>query len=768
MPEERLYVKIVMPRQGREKKKTGGGGQAKPFVPVTGAMRQKLVHGLDNAEQLLSRASLQSQVVPLKASLVSKALAKSHWQDALFDTRSCPVIGAGKPGELFLRGTRHGIHLLKRRIEHGDSQQMVKEISALKELRPVEPADRLSGQTPGKLFAAAPVAHGRKAVKVKLFDYGDPELQARERAVFEAGLQGNAISFVRHPQYEGQDVYTATCKTEGDVGFLSGLLSVRSVGLIPMFRTLRQSRMNSRPLPDGVLRGEADPASFPIVAVVDSGVTSGIPQLEGWVYTRERFVAKAEENTYHGTFVAGLLVWGHVLNPGQPEIGRHPCRILDIHALPNLDPTYGAVGSITEAELLQDLDQALGRHSNEVKVWNLSLGSDEVCRLDRFSDFAVQLDNLQEKYGVTFVIAAGNYQTAPLLGYPRSEASAEAGRITSPADSVLGVTVGSISHLDHPTSGTRRGEPSPFSRNGPGPNHIIKPDLVHFGGNVGTDFTHALGVTSLEGGPKMVDDIGTSFAAPLISRQLASIHHRITPTPSPTLARAILTHNALDIRTKERVKDGDDRYVGFGTPLEMERALECTPWMMTLVFEEVLRPGYYLEWDNFPYPESLTANGRYSGEIWMTLAYPPARNTNFGSEYCETHVSAHFGVYTGDGKAEKFDGKVPPEHANKGQLYESFQVKNLRKWAPVRTYHRLLPKGVVGKRWRLCLELLCRHGVEQTVASSQPFALLLTIADPERKAPVYDEMIRNLRSRFQTQNLTLRTGVRVQSAARGG
>jgi hypothetical protein len=80
----------------------------------------------------------------------------------------------------------------------------------------------------------------------------------------------------------------------------------------------------------------------------------------------------------------------------------------------------------------------------------------------------------------------------------------------------------------------------------------------------------------------------------------------------------------------------------------------------------------------------------------------------------------------------------------------------------------MLAKGVAGKRWRLCLELLCRHWVEQTVASSQPFALLLTIADPERKAPVYDEMIRSLRSRFQTQNLTLRTGVRVQSAARGG
>jgi serine protease AprX len=495
---------------------------------------------------------------------------------------------------------------------------------------------------------------------------------------------------------------------------------------------------------------------------VDSGVTRKIPELEQWIYNRERFVAAAEENTYHGTFVAGLLIWGHVLNTNHPEIGRHPCRILDIHVLPNTDPTYGAVGTITEAELLHDLEQALIKYSNEVKVWNLSLGSDEVCALDRFSDFAVQLDNLQERFGVTFVIAAGNYQDAPLLSYPRNDVGSTAGRITSPADSVLGIAVGAIAQLNHPTSGTKRGEPSPFSRNGPGPNHIIKPDLVHFGGNIGTDFSHSLGITSLDNDLKIAEDIGTSFATPLVSRQLASIHHRITPMPSATLARAILTHNAVDIRSRERVKDGDDHYLGFGTPLDIEHALECEPWKMTLVFEEVMRPGFFLEWDNFPYPESLTDGNRFRGEIWMTLAYMPARNASFGSEYCETHVDAHFGVYQDVKGEEKFSGQVPVEHPNKGLLYESFQVQSLRKWAPVRTYHRHIPKGVVGKRWRLYVELLCRHGVEETKASKQPFALLLTISDPEKKAPVYDEMVRSLRTRFQTQNLALRPNVRIR------
>jgi serine protease AprX len=329
---------------------------------------------------------------------------------------------------------------------------------------------------------------------------------------------------------------------------------------------------------------------------------------------------------------------------------------------------------------------------------------------------------------------------------------------------VLGVTVASICPLDHPSDGGDRGEPSGFSRHGPGPNYVIKPDLAHYGGAIARNGSHPLGMTSLDHVSGIAEDIGTSFAAPLVARQLAYIHHRITPSPSATLARAILTHNARDVRTGGRVKDHDDHYVGFGTPLEVDNALECNPWMMTLVFEEVLRPGYFLEWDNFPYPQSVTRNGKFRGEIWMTLAYPPHRNPNWGSEYCETHVDAHFGVYQDEKDGgETFVGKVPPEHPNRGQLYETFQVQNLRKWAPVRTYYGAFPKGVAGKRWRLAVGLLSRHNLEARIPTAQHFALILTIADPKKQAPVYDEMSQRLRSRFQTQNMTIRSTIRVHA-----
>ena len=152
----------------------------------------------------------------------------------------------------------------------------------------------------------------------------------------------------------------------------------------------------------------------------------------------------------------------------------------------------------------------------------------------------------------------------PMLDYPRVGPQLAAGRITSPADSVLGVTVGSISHIDYPAKGPGKNCPSPFSRHGAGPNYIIKPDFVHFGGTCFTDLSHQAGIrsVSLNGS---AEDIGTSFATPLVSRSLAQVHHHITPTPSPVLARALLTHHARDPRTKGRVPDLEENYLGLAS-----------------------------------------------------------------------------------------------------------------------------------------------------------------------------------------------------------
>ncbi len=154
----------------------------------------------------------------------------------------------------------------------------------------------------------------------------------------------------------------------------------------------------------------------------------------------------------------------------------------------------------------------------------------------------------------------------------------------------------------------------------------------------------------------------------------------------------------------------------------------------------------------------------------MTVAFCPSRGARWGTEYCETHIDAHFGVYfqqisrSSGAVSRRFKGLVPPEHKNPGLLYESYQVEKLRKWAPVRTYYgHLGERGERGERWRLMVRLLTRHGIEEIEAlRPQPFALIVTIADPEKKVVVYDEMAQMLRTRLKAQNLTVRAAARIR------
>lgn len=72
--------------------------------------------------------------------------------------------------------------------------------------------------------------------------------------------------------------------------------------------------------------------------------------------------------------------------------------------------------------------------------------------------------------------------------------------------------------------------------------------------------------------------------------------------------------------------------------------------------------------------------------------------------------------------------------------------------------------GERGDRWRLKLQLLTRHGVEDEEAfKPQPFSLIIAIADPEKRVNVYDEMPQIVRNRFQAQNLTIRPSTRIRS-----
>lgn len=765
----RLPIKVILPNQGSERRVPGGGAPPKPFREVDTNYRDSLSKQITALRDSLGPVEAEVRISAARVRLHPKAVAKSHRPTRIFSELTCPIIGGGSLGELFVKATPQGLESVNALIVEGESERLIKEISSITSIEPVTPFLRRQGRSAFQILQNSPSKQpGRFLTRVRLFDFGSPVDQGELVEDFLETCRRGQLE-VRQDGYDPRSyVYSVECSNVDDVETLARTIGVRSVIGMPLLRAVRPTAINIRPLPSGLPRRESA-SDVPIVAVVDSGVSPACVELNSWVVIRESVVAPPYRNPSHGTFVAGLICWGSQLNPNLHDIDKAPCAVFDLQVMPNWDAQFGDVDTLTEQELLQTLEDALKDHSNRIRVWNLSLGSTEPCSLDEFSAFAEQLDNLQEQYRVSFVISAGNYDTPPLLDFPRTQAQLDPGRITSPGDSLLGITVGAISHLSYASNGPKENEPSPFSRHGAGPNHIVKPDLVHYGGSCSIDAGHIAGITSVVGN-QLGEDVGTSFAAPLVSRALAEIYHQITPVPSPVLARSLLTHHARDPRTGGRVPDGDENYLGFGRPIPPPYSIACEPYMSTLIFDDALRPGFFLEWDDFPYPPSLQRNGMFFGEVWMTIAFAPARGARWGTEYCETHVDAHFGVYkervnkrTGE-VTEYFEGLVPPEHRNVGQLYEDFQVRELRKWAPVRTYYGDLTKGEKGTRWRLKVQLLTRHGVEDAEAAhSQPFSLIVTISDPEKKAPVYDEMALIIRNRFQSQNLTVRDRVRIQT-----
>jgi hypothetical protein len=640
----RLPIKLILPKQGSERVVPGGGPPPKPFRPVDRDYRASLATQVRAIRTAVAPLSTRIGSAPVRVKLLSKAAAKSHRPERVFSRDTCPIIGAGHLGELFVKATPDGLDRLTWIIEENQSDRIVKELSCVDAIEPVTPTFRRRNLESIEILRKSPRGKKGFLTRVRLFDLGPDDDQERLVTDFLEACRRLDIDVSQRGYAEKSYTYAAECQTARQVEALSGVVGVRAITQMPLIRALRPRALNARPLPPALLGRDQVEGDFPVVVVVDSGIDSSLPELESWVVGRESMVAVAYRNPNHGTFVAGLVCWGSQLNPSLSHIDGNPCGVFDLQVMPNSDPAHGDTDDLTEATFLQNLETALKEYSNRYKVWNISLGTDQVCSLDEFSPLAEQLDNLQERYHVAFVISAGNYDALPLLDYPRTVEQLATGRITSPADSLLGVTVGAISHIDYTMKGPKRHHPSPFSRHGAGPNHIVKPDVVHYGGSCATDLSHTEGVSSINHGG-VVDDLGTSFATPLVSRTLAQVYHRITPTPSPVLARALLTHHARDPRTGGRVPDGEENFLGFGVPAPAPYCLECTPHTSTLVFEDTLRPGWYLEWVDFPYPPSLRRGDKYFGEIWMTVAFAPARGARWGTEYCETHIEAHFGVY---------------------------------------------------------------------------------------------------------------------------
>jgi serine protease AprX len=142
---DRLPIKLILPKQGKERPVRGGGGKKPPFRPVTRAYRQSLARQIEAIREATRTEMTAVAAAPVRVKVLPKAVAKSHRPEALFSPRTCPIVGGGRLGELFVKATPAGLNALTELIEAGDSDVLVKEISSIETIEAVTPTYRRKG-----------------------------------------------------------------------------------------------------------------------------------------------------------------------------------------------------------------------------------------------------------------------------------------------------------------------------------------------------------------------------------------------------------------------------------------------------------------------------------------------------------------------------------------------------------------------------------------------------------------------------------------------
>ena len=499
---------------------------------------------------------------------------------------------------------------------------------------------------------------------------------------------------------------------------------------------------------------EAD-TEYPVVGVIDSGTDPKNQHLQAWVEARdEEDVPAVDQNNEHGSLVAGLIVNGRMLNHDAAGFPRGKARVVDIVAYPST--------GVREDVLVETMRRAFAKYPH-VKIWNLSLNDTaNPVVSERFSTFAMALDALQDQFDVTIVNSAGNFSEKPAYAWPRADLG-QRDRILPPADSLRGISVGSQAHLAHNGACAKVGEPSPFTRKGPGAAYVPKPEVTHFGGNTDALLRYGqMGILSVDGSGGLSEAAGTSFAAPLVAATAAHVAHQMAERPSRNLLKALITHSAV-LHSPEVVA-ATLPYTGFGRPPEPEMILRCRPWESTLIFELELpylkRTFHRL---NFPIPECLHKDGKVFGEFTMTLVYDSPTDPSDGAAYSQVNIDPSLGPCDiTDSKQEYCGGQIFPYPKDYRQLFEKSLIENGFKWSPVKVYRRVMTRLDPHDTWRISLEMATRKS-EFTPPPRQKAVLIVTIADPGKSLPVYNEVVALMgQVGWKTENLQLRADARVR------
>lgn len=507
-----------------------------------------------------------------------------------------------------------------------------------------------------------------------------------------------------------------------------------------------------------------------VVGVLDGGA---IGPIRSMLVDQSPFVAAKHQSQMtadHASLVGSLLLMGSGLNPSLLDEAED-CDVVDITIFPdpvNVHIYYDSLESLIEqirAEVLR------ARDSRRVKVFNLSWN---LRRPPGFPDYGLAaraLDDLALELDVIFVISAGNLADSDSRPeWPLRELdvltmlagdSSPIG-LLSPAESIANMSVGAVNppNLAPPIEGA----PTSYSRRSLVTPSVRKPNFAAFGGAGATRRLEPTGLRAMNGSGNVVEVHGTSFAAPIFARYLATLANEIEGGASNELLFALAVHHAKlpTVLASPRLREIASTFVGFGLVPSVRDTLEGEPHRLTLVLDDVIQPGKRIELP-FTWPESLVASdGRCRGKVKLTLSTRPILNHAHGAEMVRVNLDASLRQSTGDGK---FATRTEPMHqffSGYKYAHERTLATTLGKWFPIKSYEARMPRGRgLSPDWRLEVDYLTRAG-EAYPEHGIHFSLILTIEDIDGVAPVFDEMRRSLAATGVRVN-DLRTAVQVRT-----
>lgn len=442
------------------------------------------------------------------------------------------------------------------------------------------------------------------------------------------------------------------------------------------------------------------PSIEPTIGVIDTLFDIRVYFSE-WVEYHDmvdKNIPKNPSDYRHGTAVSSIIVDGPKLNPWLNDgCGRFRVRHFGV-----------AAGAQFSSFTIIKQIKCIIAENKDIKVWNISLGSNKEVNDNFISAEAAVLDQIQAENDIIFVVAGTNKPNENIE------------KIGSPADSINSLVVNSV---------TKSGLSTKYTRKGLALSFFAKPDVSYYGGSEEKyiQVCEPLGAAFVA---------GTSFAAPWIARKLSylidvlGLNREVakamiidsargwneTPTPEEV---AIYGHGVVPIKIEDIVQTKDDEI----------------KFVVTDISEKWNTYNYH-----FPVP---LKDDSYPYFARATMCYFPICDRSQGVDYTNTELNLHFGRIKDNGKLiEINDDKQNQEDSlgtAKSFILEGEARERFRKWdnvkyisekpksrkipkksyknkkwgMEIKTNNRLDPKDGVGLRFGVVVTLKEMYGVNR-------------------------------------------------------